>query len=99
MVSLKPPKPGKFKGRGKNGILSVTTAACCGAAAQDGDVGLRSGSTEPGCLQWAQGKTLPSPCAELSMAKKYIYVLLSSVFSAKQHAMVTTEILRNSHVQ
>lgn len=72
MVSLKALKPGKFKGRGKNAILSVITAACSGAAAWDGDMGLRSGSTKPCRPQWAQGETLSSPWAELSTAKNIL---------------------------
>lgn len=88
MVSLKALKPGKFKGRGENAILSVNTAACSGAAAWDGDVGLRSGSTEPCRPQRAQGETLSSPWAELSTAKNIFIRMYFSVLYFQLDSML-----------
>lgn len=95
MVSLKPPKPSKLKGRSKNAILSVIFTTC---SSKDGR--LEAGSTRLCHLQGlGLGQCLLAHTLVFPWQNICANIWLSLVFTAEEYATVITVTLYNSHVQ
>lgn len=94
MVLLKALKRGKFKGGKENAILSAPSAARLLLRMERKDHAV--GAPNPAAFSGLKGKHCPVHELNFAHQKCTYYVLLRSIFSTKQHAMVITEILCNS---
>lgn len=98
MVSLKAPKRGKFKGGGKNAILSVPSVARLPLRMERGDCGI--GTPNPAACSGLEGKHHPVHEMRFAHQKMFLYICIAQIYikSTKQHTMVITEIPCNSQV-